>query len=144
RIFVCGHSAGGHLVSLLTTDETYLKEHGLTTKAIRGTIPISGVYNIPDRFMPRVFGDAGKKASPLGHVRADLPPFFILYADRDMGLCGKEPSEAFCKALLGKKIEARTLEVKKSSHVKIIISAASADNEVFAAILKFIRAHSRK
>src|SRR5437762_5133670 len=29
EIFVAGHSAGGHLVALLSTDETYLKEHGV-------------------------------------------------------------------------------------------------------------------
>src|SRR5437762_7696990 len=46
QIFVCGHSAGAHLVSLLATDETYLKAVGLTPKCVKGVIPISGVYSI--------------------------------------------------------------------------------------------------
>jgi acetyl esterase/lipase len=52
RIFLAGHSAGGHLVALLTTDERHLKspELKLTAadrKAIRGVLSVSGVYRIP-------------------------------------------------------------------------------------------------
>ena len=46
NIFVCGHSAGGHLVSLLSTNETYLKAQGLAISNIKGTIPLSGVFII--------------------------------------------------------------------------------------------------
>jgi acetyl esterase/lipase len=144
QIFLCGHSAGGHLVSLLTTDPTYLKACGLTTKAIQGVIPISGVYSIPDRFLPKVFGDQGKKASPLAHVRPGLPPFLILYADKDLIGCDRGPSEAFCKALVGKKADAQAVEIKNSNHFKIILSAAGADNDVSRAILKFVRDHATR
>jgi acetyl esterase/lipase len=143
-IFACGHSAGGHLVSLLTTDETYLKACGLSTKAIRGVIPISGVFSIPDRFLPSVFGTQAKRASPLAHVRTGLPPFLILYADKDIIGCDRGPAEAFCKALKGKKADAQTLEIKKSDHFRIIFSAARPDNVVSRAILKFVRTHSEK
>jgi acetyl esterase/lipase len=139
QIFVCGHSAGGHLVSLLCTDETYLKAQGLTTKAVRGAIPVSGVYSIPERVLSHVFGKDGKSASPLTHVKAGLPPFLILYADRDFPNCDRAPSEAFCKALKDAKTDARTLEIKDSNHFKIILSAGAADNEVSNAILKFVR-----
>jgi acetyl esterase/lipase len=47
RLFLAGHSAGGHLVALLATDERYLKEVGLRTGNIRGVIGVSGVYRIP-------------------------------------------------------------------------------------------------
>jgi acetyl esterase/lipase len=144
QIFACGHSAGGHLVSLLATDRTYLEAQGLTTAAIRGVIPISGVYSIPENYLPRVFGSDGKKASPLAHVRKDLPPFLILYADRDLIGCDKAPSEAFCKALQGKKTDARTLEVKDSNHFKIILSATRTDSVVTKALVQFVRTHTGK
>ncbi len=38
QIFVCGHSAGGHLVALLATDETYLKAEGVSDKNIKAVI----------------------------------------------------------------------------------------------------------
>src|SRR5262249_16923713 len=47
-LYLCGHSAGGHLVALLATDESYLKAEGITTSAIRGVIGVSGVYHIPE------------------------------------------------------------------------------------------------
>lgn len=48
QLFVAGHSAGGHLIALLATDERYLKDEKLTTGDIRGVIAISGVYHIPE------------------------------------------------------------------------------------------------
>jgi acetyl esterase/lipase len=46
-LFLCGHSAGGHLVSLLATDPSYLRAEGLSVALIRGVISVSGVYRIP-------------------------------------------------------------------------------------------------
>ena len=48
RIFVGGFSSGGHLAALLSTDKTYLQAVGLSTKNIRGVIPIGGAYDIAD------------------------------------------------------------------------------------------------
>lgn len=147
RIFPCGHSAGGHLVALLATDPSYLKAEGVKADAIRGVIPISGVYRIPGRFLESVFGkdaERRKKAGPIEHVRPGLPPFLILYADGDLSACGKVPSEAFCKALVAKGCKAETREIKKSSHIKIIMSAAGADNPVSDAIIGFITAQTKK
>jgi len=42
-----GHSAGGHLVTLLATDHQYLKDAGCEPDDIKGVIGISGVYRIP-------------------------------------------------------------------------------------------------
>jgi acetyl esterase/lipase len=47
QLFVAGHSAGGHLVALLATDESYLQAENLQTADIRGVIAVSGVYRIP-------------------------------------------------------------------------------------------------
>ena len=47
RLFLVGHSAGGHLVTLLATDERYLKAVGRSSSEIQGVIALSGVYHIP-------------------------------------------------------------------------------------------------
>lgn len=52
KIFVCGHSAGGHLAALLATDPSHLADPALGMKdndgkAIKGVIGVSGVYSIP-------------------------------------------------------------------------------------------------
>jgi acetyl esterase/lipase len=46
EVVLCGHSAGAHLVSLLATDETYLKAEGVDPSSIKGVMAVSGVYRI--------------------------------------------------------------------------------------------------
>ncbi len=145
-LFLCGHSAGGHLVALLAADETYLKAEGVKASAVRAVIPISGIYRIPERGMASVFGRdpaVKRKAGPIEHVRPGLPPFLILYAENDYPVCGRVPSEAFCKALVEKKVDAATKEIKDRSHLSIIMSAARADDPVSDAILGFIGRHTK-
>ncbi len=62
RIYLLGHSAGGHLVSLLATDETYLKAEGLSLKDVKGVISVSGVYRIPPANVELVLAGAGKRS----------------------------------------------------------------------------------
>jgi acetyl esterase/lipase len=148
EIFVSGHSAGGHLAALLATNDAYLKEQGLGVDAIRGVIPMSGIYDLSDknRLFDATFGDTLSRndAAPLCHIRCDAPPFLIIYADRDLPLCGKVPSEQFCRALLEKKCEAQTLEVKHRNHMTLLLNAIVDDDPVAQAIHRFIHSHTRK
>ena len=91
RVFLVGHSAGAYLAQLLVTDERYLKKHGLSARDVRGVVPISAFFWVekegvaPDRPKtvwgtdPKVWVDA----SPAHHLRANLPPTLIVYADGD-------------------------------------------------------------
>ena len=95
RIYLAGHSAGGHLAALVALDRAYFKRQGLPSNALAGVISISGLYelapswNVSDnqkRATEKTFGTAPavlKQASPMHHVRADAPPFLILNAAQD-------------------------------------------------------------
>jgi acetyl esterase/lipase len=144
RLFACGHSAGAHLVALLAADETYLKDEGIKASRIRGVIPISGVFNIPNGVMVEVFGRDGKAASPIRHVHEGMPPFLLLCADGDFPTCGRKAAEPFLKALSDKSARAELVEIKNSDHMKIIFSAADAGSPVVKAILGFIEANGGK
>jgi acetyl esterase/lipase len=61
RMYLLGHSAGGHLVSLLATDESYLKAEGLTAADVKGVIAVSGVYRIPPGDVAGVLGGRGPR-----------------------------------------------------------------------------------
>jgi acetyl esterase/lipase len=146
RVFVSGHSAGGHLVSLLATDEQYLKAEGLSRKDVRGVVSISGVYDIPEKILPQVFPadpEVRRQASPIRHAAAGLPPFLILYADNDLATCGRGPSEAFAAALKGKGNDVQTFEAKDGNHLSIIVSAAAPDDPVSRTILAFLDKHAK-
>lgn len=62
QIFLAGHSAGGHLVSLLATDEQYLKAEGLQSSDVRGVIALSGVYGIPPGNLEFTWGGSAAEA----------------------------------------------------------------------------------
>ena len=146
ELFLCGHSAGGQLVSLLATDESYLKAEGLSLKNIKGVMPISGVYSIPDGLFSEVFGkDANerKNAGPMSHVHENCPPFLILYADNDFPYCDAM-SEEFAKALRAKKVVVETLKIKDRSHLSIIAKAVKDDDSSGNALLNFVAFHQGK
>ncbi len=143
ELFVCGHSAGGHLVSLLATDESYLKAEGLSLNDIKGVMPISGVYLIPDKWLTSVFGEDAavrKAASPLRDIHAGCPPFCILYGDDDFPTCNVV-SERFCKALEDDKVPAESHEIKKRSHISIITEAAKDDDPCAKLMVDFVNKH---
>jgi acetyl esterase/lipase len=58
KLFLAGHSAGGHLVALVTTDPTYLRAEKLSDADIAGVVGISGVYRIPEGKLAVAFGGA--------------------------------------------------------------------------------------
>jgi acetyl esterase/lipase len=146
QMFLCGHSAGGHLVSLLATDESYLKAEGLALKHIKGVMPISGVYAIPDNFFNETFGTdpkVRKQAGPINQVRAGCPPFLIIYASKDYPWCDTL-SKTFCKALKAKKVPAETLEIKKRNHISILTQIKHEGDPCAKALVDFVAKHTRR
>jgi acetyl esterase/lipase len=128
KLFICGHSAGGHLVSLLATDETYLKAEGLTKSAIRGVLSLSGVYQIVPNFplFSRVFGSdetTCTSASPISHVKDKLPPFLILYAENDLPTLGSM-AENMAKALNKVASSCELHMLTDRNHITIIMKPA--------------------
>ena len=145
-IFVAGHSAGGHLTSLLAANPEYLKKHNLSSKNIRGIIPISGVYDIPAGMFPKIFpgtADALKPASPVKNLTAGGPPALVIYADQDyagLDLLAKQYT-----AKLGELKTQATLElIKDRTHITIITKMMlSAKDATSTLALDFIRKYAK-
>jgi acetyl esterase/lipase len=142
ELFVAGHSAGGHLAALLATDERYLKEQRLTLAAIRGAMPVSGVYTIPDQqIFHKIFGKDQatlRDASPVVHVCAAAPPFLIIYGDDELPGCDGRQAEEFCKALDGKRCPAITFQAVRRNHVSILVNAIHDTDPVMQHLLGFV------
>jgi acetyl esterase/lipase len=146
RIFVCGHSAGGHLAALLATDEKYLKKEGQSLKDIQGVIAISGVHHIVP-IIPlyrSVFGNNRedcKEASPLNHVARNDPPFLLLYAEHDLPTLGRMAEEMNLE-LKKNKCDAECQLMARRNHITIITSLMQEGDESHQAIRDFIARHS--
>ncbi|MGA2325174.1 MAG: alpha/beta hydrolase [Bryobacteraceae bacterium] len=139
RIFVAGHSAGGHLAALLTLDQRYLRTYGLSSRDIRGTITLSGVYEV--RGEESVFGKdprARKQASPLSYVKAGAPPFLIVYCERDFPTL---PAQArwFHRALRDAGVPAELVFIPGQGHISEIVHLGSDGDPTAQAILRFMK-----
>ena len=111
RIVVAGHSAGGHLVSVLA-----MREQG-----IRAVVSVSGVYEIGAVADARgdVFGRdpaVWREASPLSHVRRDLPRFTIAYCQWDY-LSLPQQAEQFAAALTKAGVRSETVYIPGEGHI---------------------------
>lgn len=80
KLFLMGHSAGGHLVALLAADPTYRSAVGIWPDEIRGVIGVSGVYEIPPGDVSVRLGGDGPLSVRLDEmmpIRGNTKPRFI-------------------------------------------------------------------
>jgi acetyl esterase/lipase len=169
RIFVGGHSAGGHLVALLATDPTWLKAEGRSQKDIQGVIGVSGVYKLEDidldlkisikgpknsfkweaeaRPMVLAFGkdpDVLKQASPITHVHSGLPPFLLLNGGLDFSPL-KRMSKDFSAALkdVGCEVQTKTISWRTHDTLLFDIIHQRADRKMADAAVDFMERQPR-
>jgi acetyl esterase/lipase len=103
RIFVMGHSAGGHLASLLAMSPRLLESKGIAAGDVAGFISLDGVFDLVETIkqLPRdeaaivadLFGpDATSLAtySPISFARAEHPPLLFVDSTDDAPLCREE------------------------------------------------------
>ena len=113
RIFLMGHSAGAHLVSLVATDPAYLESEGMSLADIHGVISLDTqaydinllLDNAPER-TSRIYSAAftddpqmWTRFSPITYVQSgqSIPPFFLVYSGQNPGR--KELAGHFAQAL---------------------------------------------
>jgi len=142
QIIVGGHSAGGHLISLLATDERYLQAEKLTAKDIRGVVSVSGVYSLNDIYgmYGSIFGrdrSDRRDASPMSHVHDHEPPFLILYAVKDLPTIEKV-SEHFYEELKNAKCDVRIQKISDRTHLSLMLLASDENDPAAQAIFDFI------
>jgi acetyl esterase/lipase len=139
KIHIMGHSAGGHLVSLLASNPTYLAKHALTSKSIASVISISGLYDV--RRMPEYFGtdiESRTAASPLLNLKPGLPPFLILWAHQDYPTLPMQ-ARIFNAAADTIGVKSTIRDIPQENHVSIMRRAADPSSELGETILKTIR-----
>jgi acetyl esterase/lipase len=91
RLFIGGHSAGGHYTALLAVRSNWQTGLGLPHDVVKGCLPVSGVYRFGEgsglSVRPRFLGPEGeaveRAASPLRNIQGTPPPFLIAHGDRD-------------------------------------------------------------
>jgi len=143
RIYVAGHSAGGHLCSLLTLDEKHLKKHGLSPDIIKGTITHSGVYDliVIGDSQSSVFGKdeaVRRDASPLFHVRKTESPFVVGYCQWDYPTLPAQAIEFEAK-LREKGVKTELIYVPNENHISEMLSILNDKDPMYQAVIRFIK-----
>jgi acetyl esterase/lipase len=153
RLFLMGHSAGAHLVSLVATNETLLGNCGKDLSAIKGLIELdTAALDVP-RLMqsargmyPKVFGDdpeIHKLISPYEHVAPgkSIPPFLLVVADNNAGKI--EQSNAMAKKLQEAGVRAEVIEAPDKTHGTLNQDLGEADDKITERVKRFLEALAR-
>lgn len=149
KFVVGGHSAGGHLSSLVTLDRSYLQPAGGEPDAVRGVAGMSGVYDLArvgqlklfeQTMLVPAFGadhSLWPAASPVTHIRGDAPPFWLNNAEIDWGL--QRDAEAFELALRDGGVEVSRTMTPETNHITEIMRVGQPGDLTTARLLAFIR-----
>jgi acetyl esterase/lipase len=133
RIYIVGHSAGGHLVSLLALDPEWLKKYDISPGAIHGVASLSGVYDVSE-----IEGFREANASPIRFVHPRAPKFLVTYCQWDYLGLPKQARE-FSAQLKKDFDDVSLVFVPGESHISEIISALKDDDTTARALLDFVK-----
>lgn len=149
KVVLSGHSAGGHLAALVTLDTRYVEEVGLPEDFLKGAIPMSGVYDVARMnrlnfsrklFLEPAFGvdeTVWKDASPLNHVRAEAPPFFLVNAQHDFTLL--DDARRFGDALKEAGVSVETYVAPETNHGTVIGLVGREGDATTPKLIEFVK-----
>jgi acetyl esterase/lipase len=120
KLFLMGHSAGGHIAAMLTVNKSYLGD--TLSKDISGFIGLSAPYDFifNEAYLPKLFANIDyKNTQPSTFVEGDEAPLLLLY--------GKDDTKVYMRNIVNmtKKVKAKNGKVethiyKGINHVDIL------------------------
>ena len=128
RMFLMGHSAGGHIAGMLATDARWLAKAGMRPRDVLGFIGVAGPYDFLPIWNPRrlqVFPDKPNHADtqPINFVDGDEPPMLLLRGSLDPIIFARHNERMAAKlGALGIPVETRTYD--RVGHAEILTAIA--------------------
>jgi arylformamidase len=136
RLYVSGHSAGGHLTAAV-----------ITQSAVRGGLAISGIYDLkPIRLNylnDKLKLDAAEAArnSPLLYVPATAPPLIVTYGTAELPELCRQSIE-YAQAWTGRGLPGRLLPVDGANHFTILEALADPHGALTQALVAMVETNS--
>jgi acetyl esterase/lipase len=160
RIYLIGHSAGGHLVTLVATDERYLKEQGSGLSAIRGVVSLDTAgydlsifasrcknHALPEPYSTAFGQDPAtwKNASPVTYIQAgkSIPRMAIIYSG-DVGIGSDVRRELMAREFVAKltavNVPSELIGAPEKNHNDINTDFGHPDDPLGQKVLTFLSA----
>lgn len=142
QIFLAGHSAGGYLVTMLSSDARWLAKQGDQVRDIAGAVSLSG--QMVTHFTIRaergladttVVCDAD---APLHHAGEVCAPQLILYAEKDMAMRAEENVLYLAARKAANRTQVRGWMVPGTDHGSIGNDVGKPGNVVGKMIAEFV------
>ena len=146
RLFISGHSAGGHQSSFMAVRKDWQGSHRLPVDVIRGCLPISGVFDFGENsglsMRPRFLGEAGNEvaASPIHNIQGTPPPFFLAYGSDDFPHL-KTQAQKMEQALRAAGGETTSLELPGCDHLQANLVCGDPDGPWAGKAIEWIKTH---
>ena len=136
KLFVGGHSAGGHLAALLTLAPDWRQERNLPQDLVAGCLPISGTFwfgeNSGLSMRPRFLGPEDlaneHNASPMNFVDSAASRFFIAAGENDLPHLVAQ-SNTFADALEAHSHDVARHEIRDADHLGAHLATGEPGND---------------
>jgi arylformamidase len=134
RLYVSGHSAGGHLTAMAMTDP-----------GVKGGLPISGIFELePIRLCYlneklRLDMAQTERHSPLHHLPAKAAPQIVAVGGAELPELVRQSKE-YAAAWVAKGLPGRYLELAEHDHFSILEELAEPDGLLTEALIELVAA----
>lgn len=143
RLFVAGHSAGGHQVGMLMSTD-WIGEYDLAGDIIKGGIPISGLFDLrPFRYswlQPKLLltHELIEQQSPLFHIPQHAPPLLVTLGGDESAEFHRQ-SDDYLAAWRARGLNATTFAQPGKNHLTAIAGLEDPASALCAAVVDFMQ-----
>jgi len=142
RLYVSGHSAGGHLTAMAMAALFPVFQRDLPKKVVRGGLAISGVYDLQDIVnVPSVNTDVrlepaqAARVSPLAYPPATDAPLYLAVGGKELPPFRDQQSALAAK---WKKVVAAQVPCPNDHHFSILDGLADPSSALFKSAMKLV------
>ncbi len=140
RLYVSGHSAGGHLTAMLLATD-WERDFGLPPDLVKGGTAISGLFDLEpfvhSWLQPklRLTPEEIDRMSPIRHIPDRASPLIVTFGGDESSEFRRQ-SESFLAAWTGKGLDGRYLDLPGRNHFTVLEDYINPDSPLCRSILR--------